>query len=298
MTKRTVALALFLTPVTLVGCGADATVAPKDGGLVGDSSNGDGGGNNDSGTAATKGGDVYVASYAYTIANTSVAGMSASAGFDSAFGAATGNCTTTTDGACTITSCTTGGSDAGSGAVPASAGIIQITGGNKPVQLVPSGPTYTAVTGQTALWGGGEQLDVSSAGAEVPAFDLKVIAPGYVTVTTPVWPAAGGKVPITRSQAFALAWTGGGAGDVVVAITGTAGSQSTSLSCTFSASGGSGSVPASALAMLPASPTSAAISITSSNVTEAVVSGWSLRVNALTLGKSTSGVASGGATIQ
>lgn len=295
---RTAALALFLTPAALVACGADATVAPKDGGFVGDAGPGSDGGTNDSGTAATKGGGVYVASYAYTIANTTVAGMSASAGFDSAFGASTGNCTTTTDGACTISACTSGGSDAGSGAVPASAGVIQITGGNNPVQLVPSGPTYTAVTAQTALWGGGEQLDVSAAGAEVPAFDLKVIAPGYVTVTTPVWPAAGGKVPITRSQAFALAWSGGGAGNVVVAITGTAGSQSTSLSCSFSASGGAGSVPASALAMLPASPTSASISISASNVTDAVVSGWSLRVVALTLGKSPSGVASASATIQ
>jgi hypothetical protein len=236
-------------------------------------------------------------SYAYTIANTPVAGMSASAGFYSAF-AGTGSCTTTTDGACTISACTSGGSDAGGGAVAASAGTIQITGGNKPVQLAPSGTTYTAVTGQTAFWNGGEQLDVVGAGAEVPAFDLKVTAPGIITVTTPVWPAAGGKVPITRASAFPVAWTGAGAGNVVVAISGTAGSQSTSVSCKFTASGGSGSVPASALALLPASPTSAAISITASNATESVVSGWSLQVNAMTLAKSSTGIASAAATIQ
>jgi len=299
MMKRTLALALFLTPVALVGCGADATVAPKDGGTVGDSGPGnDGGVNNDSGTTTpTKGGGIYLTSWSYTIANTPVAGMSASAGFYSAF-AGTGSCTTTTDGACTISACTSGGADAGGGAVAASAGTIQITGGSKPVQLLPSGTTYTAVTGQTAFWNGGEQLDVVGAGAEVPAFNLKVTAPGLISVTSPVWPSAGGKVPITRAQAFPVAWTGGGAGNVVVAISGTAGSLSTSVSCSFTASGGSGSVPASALALLPASPTSAAISITASNATESVVSGWSLRVNAMTLGKSTSGVASAAATIQ
>jgi len=300
--KRKLALALFLTPLSLLGCGADATVPFKggDGGNAGDSGTGtDSGGTNDSGTTTpTKGGGVYLTSYAYTVANTPVAGMSASAGFYSSYGSASGSCTTTTDGACTISVCTTGGGDAGGAAVAASAGTIQVTGGSKPVQLVPSGTTYTAVTGQTTLWSGGEQLEAVGGGAEVPAFDLKVTAPGYVTVTTPTWPAAGGKVPITRAQPFAVAWTGGGAGNVVVGISGIAGAQSTSLSCSFAPSGGSGTVPASALAKLPASPTSASVSINASNATETVVSGWSLRVTAMTFAKTSTGVASATATIQ
>ena len=298
---RKLLLALLLTPSALVlGCGADATVAPKnDGGIVDDSGNAsDTGNGSDSGTPVpTKGGGVYLTSYAYTIANTPVAGMSASAGFYSAYGAATG-CTTTTDGPCSISACTSGGGDAGGSPVSASAGTIQVTGGSKPVQLTPSGSTYTAVSGQTTLWSGGEQLEAIGAGAEVPAFDLKVTAPGYVTITVPTWPAAGGKVPITRTQPFAVAWTGGGAGNVVVGISATSGAQSTTLSCSFPASGGSGTVPATALGKLPAAAPTAGISITGSNVTEAVVSGWALRVNALTLAKTGTGVASAGVTIQ
>lgn len=293
-----------LAGLAAAGCSA-GTPLDFDGGLPGadgaadDSSTpSDGSTTSDGGTTATKGGGVYLTSWDYTQQTTAVQGMSASAAFVSAYSTGTGTCTTSKSGSCTITECPIGGaSDAGT-PPPASAGSISITGGSKVVQLTPSGATYTPQSAQQKLWNGGETIEAKSTGAEVPAFDLKVAAPAYVTVNTPVFPAPGGKVPINRAQAFPVAWSGGAAGDVTVALTGSTASASTSISCTFPASGGSGSVPATVLANLPPSPTSATISITSSSATETIVSGWALRLNLMTLSKTANGSATAQATIQ
>lgn len=295
---------LFYVAALLAAAGCSAgTPLGFDGGAATDGGSDDSsttpdGSTTEGGTTATKGGGVYLTSWDYTIQSTPVLGMSASASFVSAYGTGTGSCTTTKSGTCTIYQCPIGGaSDAGT-PPPASAGTIAITGGSKTVQLVPSGATYAAQSAQQTLWNGGETIEAKSSGAEVPAFDLKVAAPAYVTVTTPVFPAPGGKVTINRAQTFPVAWTGGASGDVTVGLTGSTASASTSISCIFPASSGSGSIPSSVLANLPSSPTSATISVTSSSATETIVSGWSVRLQLLTLSKTATGTASAQATIQ
>lgn len=297
---------LFASLALLAAAGCSAgTPLNFDGGTITDSgsiddssTNPDSSASDGGTTTATKGGGVYLSSWDYTIQSTAVLGMSASAGFVSAYSTGGSTCTTSKTGSCTVTQCPTGGSSDAGTPPPASAGTISITGGSKTVQLVPSGTTYTAQSAQQKFWNGGETIEAKSTGAEVPAFDIKATAPAYVTVTAPTFPASPGKVTVNRAQALGVAWNGGGAGDVSVGITATTASASTSIACTFPASGGSGSVPSSVLTSLPSSPTTATISITTSNVTETVVSGWALRLTLMTLSKSANGTGTAQITIQ
>lgn len=257
--------------------------------------------------APTRGGGVYLTSWEYAIGTTPVRGHSASAAFVRAYptASASGACTSTTSGDCVLYRCPIASSAADAGAADpgaansgASAGAIVVSGGTSAVRLVPSGGSYAAVTAQTKLWNGGESLTITADGAEVPAFTLRATAPSFVTVTTPVFPAAGGSVVVARSGAFAVSWTGGSAGSVSANVGAVTATTSTSITCTFPASSGAGSVPASLLAELPSSPTSAYVSITGAASATAVVGGWDVRTTLTTLARTATGSATASATLQ
>ncbi len=277
-----------------------------------DEDGGGGGGSIDGGGASatsdagaggtpTRGGGVYVTSWDYAIGSTPVRGYSASAAFVRAYPTATGSsCTSTTSGDCVVYRCPIAANavDAGAAAPGASAGTITVAGASSPLRLVPSGGSYEALTAQTKLWSGGEALTIAAEGAEVPAFTLRATAPSVITVTSPVFPAAGGSVVVARGRAFAVSWSGGAAGSVSANVGAVSAAISTSITCTFPASAGAGSVPASLLAELPAAPTSAYVSITGSATASAVVGGWDVRATLTTLARSASGSATASATIQ
>jgi hypothetical protein len=273
---------------------------PRDAGRN-DAGGSPGGGDAGAGGTPTRGGGVYLTSWDYAIGSTPARGYSASAAFVRAYPTATGgSCTSTTSGDCVLYRCPVASSaaDAGAAAPGASAGAISVTGGASPLRLVPSGGSYAALTGQARLWSGGEALTITADGAEVPAFTLRATAPSVLTVTSPVFPAAGGSVVVARSRAFAVSWTGGAAGSVSANVGAVSASTSTSILCTFPASSGAGSVPASLLAQLPSPATSAYVSITGSATAAAVVGGWDVRATLTTLARTASGSATAAATIQ
>ena len=93
---------------------------------------------------------------------------------------------------------------------------------------------------------GGVSSTCAAAGADVPAFTKSITAPTKATITSPAKPAT--YLTINRSQDFSVSWTGGGTGQVQVALNSMEADQR--LFCRFEASAGTGKVPAAALATL------------------------------------------------
>lgn len=278
--------------VALSACSGGTTFF-GDGGIGSDGAATDDAGNpidagpKDGAGTPTKSGSVTISGWDYMASSTPIQGGSASASFYGKVGGSS-LCTQQTVGGCTVSQCGNGTGNDGGGAAAASAGTIDVSGASKPLQLVPNGTTYDSATSQTKLLSGGEQLDVKASGAEVPAFDLKVTAPTYVTVTTPVFPTSG-KLTVDRSKALALAWSGGTIGNVTAVVGANSASGSVSVLCQFPAATGSASIPAAALGNLPSSPTSASMAVQVTNGTTTVVGGWSLRADVWLIGRSESG---------
>jgi len=181
---------------------------------------------------------------------------------------------------------------------PVSAGQIDATGATVPIRLVPKpDATYPMLADfmADAPWlVGGETIDVTAAGATVPAFHGTVTAPNRLTITAPAMPTAGTMLAVNRASGFAASWTGGGAGKLEIYLS----SGSTTLACELDASAGSGTVPAATLAMLPAGTGSFAMSSISSH--EVDTGDWAIQLvgyyNAVW--QSGGAVVSGGASIQ
>jgi hypothetical protein len=139
----------------------------------------------------------------------------------------------------------------------ASAGTLSLTGVMMPITLSPDASNSYASNPTTGPnWKAGDMLTLGGSGATVPAFSTQLVAPSYVDVTTPA--LTGTKQAIDRTKDLAFAWTGGGAGSVVVSFsevsqTPDAVYHPISVTCTFPAASGAGSVPASVLAQLSAS---------------------------------------------
>lgn len=164
-------------------------------------------------------------------------GYQAFAGFGSG-----GACASQVVGPCILSTCT-------SPPTPADAGVITITGGAEAVTLTPQAGTYPPAEGMRALWTGGEVLRFSAAGGTVPAFSGTVTAPPQVVVSTlgdAAWPTAA--VPLPRSAPLVIRWSTGAMTDVLVYVD----TQQGGVGCAFPASAGTGTVPAEALAALPA----------------------------------------------
>jgi len=277
------------------------------GGNGGDAGGGgtDGGGG---GGGSTKIGSISLSSSTFKVASTTIATHSASAFFADETGAAgdTGGtstgCTTTTDGSCTVVECqakggdggTVGGGDGGKVKSP-TAGEIDLSGGKiaaAGIKLTPNGDgLYTADSGQTAIWDGGEDISVKALGDAVPAFDQKVKAPSAVTLTKPAWPAPGTPLAVNRANALDLQWTGGSAGDVTVLLSSAGGGKSAVITCKFPSAGGTGTVPASSLGKLAAGAGVVSMVNTSTNAFKQ--GDWAINLTATSPVLAGSAVASG-----
>jgi hypothetical protein len=217
--------------------------------------------------------------------------------YDAGFG-----CQVQTVGACQVTSCAglasgDGGAGGDGGAVAGSvvsAGTLSMTGGTGPIALMPDTTTgfysYSSaypVGGPTVA--GGDTLTVTASGAIVPAFTAHFVMPNDITVTSPVPPVPPmlfGSVAVLRSSDLPIAWTGGGAGVVEVALGQKSGGGLTSITCLLPAAGGSGAIPAAALAGLTPTPaggmSGAYFTInSSSDVVTVNPSGWQVRVTGI-----------------
>jgi hypothetical protein len=97
----------------------------------------------------------------------------------------------------------------------------------------------------------------ATAGSDVPAFGMDVVAPGCVAVTAPQRPDGGASYSISTAQDLRLSWTGGEPGaslglDLVGQILNRPGFVD--VSCIFQATDGQGTVPQAALAALAGWP--------------------------------------------
>jgi hypothetical protein len=173
--------------------------------------------------------------------------------------AADPSCTTTTAGSCQVQVCEA--SDAGPSSTigSVSAGTIGVTGISPiPAMLIPDPdgnyePFNTQSTaGPIILPNSTVQFDVSGAGAGggVPAFKASVPIGGLLTITSPKVSGLTTQFPSGGDVPFA--WTGGIASDrLQVFLSGSLGSDSSkSVNVTCAFSGGSGTVPAGAMAMM------------------------------------------------
>lgn len=204
-------------------------------------------------------GGVNIVSLSGMVAGMTIASTSVSAGFVEAPANAAPPCTTRTEGACTITQCNTASADAGApdpdaGMVnPArSAGVITVSGGGQMVQLTPGADgTYPTDTQRMSVFAPGTELTVSAAGSAtgVAAFTGTVTMPGPITVTAPMISLTA-PTAISRAQPLMVTWTGGTTGKVSVVMASNA-SGGASVSCTYDATAGSASVPATVLGALP-----------------------------------------------
>lgn len=212
--------------------------------------------------APQKGGAVSVISLSGMVAGMTFANTTVTAGFGENSSTSSVRCTQRTQGACTINECTTPATDGGAAPQDAgasnngarSAGVITISGGGQMVQLMPGADNqYMTSNQQVQVFAPGTALTVSAAGDPmgVPAFTGMLTMPSAVTVTAPMLSFTAA-TPISRSQALAAAWTGGTTGKVSVVLVSSQSSSSVTVSCSFDAAGGTGTVPADIMALLPA----------------------------------------------
>ncbi|MCL2823639.1 MAG: hypothetical protein FWD57_06580 [Polyangiaceae bacterium] len=199
------------------------------------------------------------------------------------------DCDIKSDGPCTITRCTTGSTIATF--EYRNAGQILITGGNKPVTLEFDHATgnYAYVTAQELLWSDGATLNVSAAGAEVSAFSTSVSGVAQARLTSPAYPGAGSMLEVGAGKPFSLQWLGANTGKITVSFTWNAEPQSTSISCVFDASSGSGTIPASAMGMFTAGQTGTG-SVMGGDTKIVDVPGWNVSVYTRMMAAHTNGV--------
>lgn len=238
------------------GCGSSSSTTDGGGGDGGGNPT-DGGGGADGALPTTK----YVGTVVLTQADAQLAGGQAYKSFSvgasflqpSGGSGGTGSGTTTTDGPCTITTAGDAGAAADAGTLALlPAGTLSVEGGLVAVSVTPNAQNqYSKSMNGATLWNGGETLTAKATGDAMgaPAFDLAIMAPGKATITAPMLAGLGQPTTIPRSANLSVAWTGGtGTLRAFFFVTG----GSTWISCSFPASAGSGTVPATALAKLPA----------------------------------------------
>jgi hypothetical protein len=163
------------------------------------------------------------------------------------------SCTVSTAGDCQIQICD--GGDAGASAPPGplSAGTIAVSGTASPVSLTPDPdgtyePYTSSSTGAPFIPPSGT-IQVTASGGAVPAFQASVAFGGALTLTSPQISGISTTLP---SGDVPFTWTGGSTGDhLQVFLSANAAADPTktaSVTCVFS--GGSGTVPASAMATM------------------------------------------------
>ena len=205
-----------------------------------------------------KGGYVSVMQSIVEVSGTEYASYSFAAGFSRGEIDTSGSaCDIHDDGPCKVTDCTSQGTSTPSYET-VGAGTIQLLGANIPLSISPDASgTYAVVTGQQRLWSGGATLTLSAAGGEAPAFEETLFGASPVTLTSPALPAPGTPVTLSTSGPLTVSWSGGIGGKVTAMLTRTISSSTTRsvmLTCSFAATDGSGTVPASAMAAIPPGP--------------------------------------------
>ncbi len=198
-------------------------------------------------------GSVGVYSYDYVAGTTPVRTSGAWAAYGLT-GTGSNTCTVTDHGRCKVYDCPiTTTQPPPPTYVPA--GTISIGGGQRAITLTPALAEYPSESDtMNTLFAGGETLTFDVAGeGDVPPHQASLIAPSPVTV------AGFGTTPaqVDRSAPYGIAWSGGSAGDVHVALSATESSggqpfRSVSAQCDFDAAAGSGAIPTDALALFPA----------------------------------------------
>jgi hypothetical protein len=162
----------------------------------------------------------------------------------------------------------------------ASAGQVTVEGLGMPIQIeiMTMGMfvgQYTVFQQFMPLFMGGEELTVSAAGDEVPAFATRITTPSQPTLTAPLPTNTPRRVP--RGQDFGLSWTGGGTGELRTTL-GVQKMDGTfaGIDCAWAAGLGGGVIPSGALQMLPAGQ--GVISFSVRAVNRVTIDAWQVQV--------------------
>ena len=234
------------------------------GGGAGGTAGGDGAGATGGGGGADggkgKNGYVTVSQSVSKTAGKESGSYKANAAFSTS--ATTPGCTTATQGACEVMTCTTkgggGSGGAGGAGVAENAGDITIKGGtvdggadNLDLKANAMTGLYAELTGKTPLFADGTAMKFSAAGTtNIPVFSGTVDAPKTITLTAPT-PAAdagpGAGIDVSIGSPPTFKWTNGDSNVVITLIDKTTGGTTHTAICTFTGSSGTGKIPAAAL---------------------------------------------------
>jgi len=159
-------------------------------------------------------------------------------------------CSPRVEGACELWTCSA------MSAYPArdlsSVGTINVSDASGPIITMTPESDNSYDTGfdsdpPTPLFPEADSLVVQASGDEVPAFSVRVVAPNNVTVTQP---SETSPLDVDLATGLTVHWTGTSTGDMVLRLSGGVGEGE--VDCRFPAADSSGTVPASALALIPA----------------------------------------------
>lgn len=165
------------------------------------------------------------------------------------------NCTRTA-GVCETIVCTQPAQNAPDSLTGFLAGVIAAQGPQIPSSFSISPnvttPGYQSAGVNRRIFQTGEAITASAAGRTIPAFTSpQVSAPAEITWLTPAF-SYQSEASLAKSRALAVGWSGGANGQVEVEVrTGGPGSSGDRIvRCAFDAASGSGTIPASAMAIL------------------------------------------------
>ncbi len=136
------------------------------------------------------------------------------------------------------------------------AGTITISGTVFDDLAITPNPNGTYPPSEAPVFMDGDILTFSAPGADVPPFQQNIVAPGCVAMTAPAGPDGGviyGSYLIPTSDDLQISWTRGESNAFVgVTLLGGRGNPATyvSVSCSFDATMGQGTIPRQALAAL------------------------------------------------
>ncbi|HZS36517.1 MAG TPA: hypothetical protein VFF06_06815 [Polyangia bacterium] len=151
----------------------------------------------------------------------------------------TGACQRSEIGPCEITHCSA------TGAIEVDSGAVTFTGGSTPEVLTHMAGGYSSLAIPATIWAPGDTVQVSAAGAAVPAWSSSVVMPEIVMLTAPT---LSGSPTWSRASDATFTWQGGTQTTAIFIASLTNGSA---LRCDFPATALSGTVPAAALSTLP-----------------------------------------------
>ena len=178
-----------------------------------------------------------------------------------ALGTVSGECSALVLDACTVRSCKSHGNNL----TPSrSLGDITVTVAGSEV-VVPIGEWFTSAP--APLWEGTATIDVQTSGADLPPFQRTLVGPSAVDMIAPDFPPIGVRLAVDWDAPFELTWSPGVADERVHAtlswsapggdFTTQGGFPDfywTTVTCSFDAASGTGTIPAEALREVPTKP--------------------------------------------